>query len=110
VYSFVPTNDGPYDPSAGLVDVNGIMYGTTAAGGNDTCDSDQGCGIVYSVTTSGHEKALHLFLGGSDGTSPDSAMIDVKGVLYGTTPTGGGSKCDYYGQILGCGIVFALTP
>ena len=61
VYSFVPTNDGPNDPAVGLTDVNGILYGTAEAGGNDDGCSDQGCGIVFSVTTAGAENALHLF-------------------------------------------------
>jgi uncharacterized repeat protein (TIGR03803 family) len=111
LYSFVPTNDGAYDPSVGLVDVNGMMYGTAAAYGNGVGCNNNGCGIVYSVSTNGDETALHVFNGGSDGAYPDAAMIDVDGALYGTTSNGGGSNCPPSGsQHLGCGTVFALTP
>ena len=111
VYSFVPTNDGPNDPAVGLTDVDGILYGTAEAGGNDDGCSDQGCGIVFSVTTAGTEKALHLFVGGSDGAYPDAALIDVNGTLFGSTSNGGAPNCKFYASgDLGCGTVFALTP
>lgn len=106
VYSFIPSSDGPYNPAAGLIDVNGILYSTATYGGNDYGCSDEGCGIVFSVTTAGAEKTLHLFLGGHDGAYPTAALTNVNGVLYGTTPTGG-PQCWRH---LGCGTVFALTP
>jgi uncharacterized repeat protein (TIGR03803 family) len=110
LYTFTPTSDdagGAY-PSAALVNVNGVLYGTAPVGGNGYGCNDFGCGVVYSLTTTGQETVLHVFNGGSDGASPDSTstMIDVDGVLYGTTPNGGGSNC----QHVGCGTVFALTP
>jgi len=103
LHSFVPASDGPYYPLGGLVEVRGTMYGTTEAGGQ--CGDS--CGVVYSVTTAGYLTTLHYFLGGSDGENPDTAMIDVNGTLYGTTPSGGSLKCDHH---RGCGTVFALTP
>ncbi|HVR48086.1 MAG TPA: choice-of-anchor tandem repeat GloVer-containing protein, partial [Candidatus Binatia bacterium] len=102
LHTFTPASDGPRYPYAGLVNVRGIMYGTTEAGGQ--CDS---CGVVYSVTTAGYLTTLHYFLGGSGGASPNSNMIDVNGTLYGTTPSGGSLKCDHH---QGCGTAFALTP
>jgi uncharacterized repeat protein (TIGR03803 family) len=79
-----------------------MLYGTTSAGGtrND--------GTVFSITTSGAERVLHSFAGGSDGAQPNAALLDVAGTLYGTT-TYGGSRvrpCSH----LGCGTVFALKP
>jgi uncharacterized repeat protein (TIGR03803 family) len=109
VYTFIPTNNfggGAY-PAAALINVNGVMYGTAPVGGNGTGCNDFGCGVVFSVTTSGTEGVLHVFNGGPDGASPVSTMIDVDGTLYGTTPYGGGSHCNKGG---GCGTVFALTP
>ncbi len=85
--------------------MQGVLYGTTAFGHYDDCGG-YGCGIIYSLTTGGQERLLHAFLGGSDGAHPNAALIDVNGVLYGTTPNGGGSKCN----ALGCGTVFALSP
>jgi uncharacterized repeat protein (TIGR03803 family) len=114
LYSFTPYNSAAYYPYAGLVSVKGIMYGTTAVGGGGYGCNNDGCGMVYSVSTTGHETVLHVFHDGdSDGASPDatSTMTDVDGVLYGTTPNGGGSNCPSSGTLhLGCGTVFALTP
>lgn len=86
---------GPY---AGLVNVNGTLYGTTVDGGAN------GYGTVFKVTTSGRESVLYSFTGGSDGGYPYGGLIDVKGVLYGTS-SGGGVGC-YSG---GCGTVFRIT-
>jgi uncharacterized repeat protein (TIGR03803 family) len=112
VYTFTPGDDyaGGASPSASLVNVNGVLYGTAPVGGNGSGCNNLGCGVVYRVTTTGQEAVLHVFNGGSDGARPASAMIDVNGTLYGTTPSGGGKKCAYYGAHLGCGTVFALTP
>jgi uncharacterized repeat protein (TIGR03803 family) len=90
--------DGQY-PHAGLIDVGGTLYGTTAKGGaSAVCNS--GCGTVFSITTGGKMKLLHSFGGGSDGASPEAGLIDVNGTLYGTTREGG----TYNG-----GTVFSIT-
>lgn len=112
-YTFSPANDygGGAAPSAGLVNVNGVLYGTAPVGGNGYGCYDIGCGVVYSLTTTAQETVLHVFNGGADGARPDSTMIDVDGTLYGTTPYGGGSNCPKTGsRHAGCGTVFALTP
>jgi len=94
IYSFGSTANDGYDPLAGLIDVNGTLYGTTNSGGA------HGEGTVFSITTDGVEKVLYSFAGGSDGAGPVAAVLDVNGVLYGTTVTGG--KYDL-------GTVFSLT-
>jgi uncharacterized repeat protein (TIGR03803 family) len=104
LYNFAGGSDGA-DPFAGLIDVNGILYGTTLLGGASGCFVNEGCGTVFSVTTGGTENVLYRFAGGSDGGNPYASLIDVKGVLYGTTNFGG-SKCLYS---LGCGTVFSIT-
>jgi uncharacterized repeat protein (TIGR03803 family) len=77
-------------PAARLIDVNGTLYGTTSGCGDFRCNSEYGCGTVFSVTTSGQETVLHSFAGtGSDGADPETELIDVNGVLYGTTSIGG---------------------
>jgi uncharacterized repeat protein (TIGR03803 family) len=50
------------------------------------------------MTTSGR-------LEGSEGESPASLLINVNGILYGTTFYGGGSQCQN-----GCGTVFFVSP
>lgn len=92
---------------ADLVDVNGILYGTTIAGGRGSSACYGGCGTVFSVTPSGTETMLYAFKGGKDGAQPASNLIDVNGTLYGTTTIGGGSAACYSGS--GCGTVFKVT-
>ncbi len=95
VYNFGKAPDGD-TPVAGLIDVNGTLYGATESGG--AC-----CGTVFSVTTSGKETVLHSFRGGKDGYSPFAGLLDVNGTLYGTTAGGDRGSSGY-------GTVFALTP
>lgn len=81
-----PPADGEF-PVAGLLDVNGTLYGTTQWGG-DGCGVPHHCGIVYSITTSGKESIVYNFRG-SDGAFPHAGLIDAGGTLYGTTWAGG---------------------
>jgi uncharacterized repeat protein (TIGR03803 family) len=74
------------NPWAGLIDVNGTLYGTTQEGG------EYGDGTVYSVSLAGTEKVVHSFLGYSDGAFPHSGLLNVNGTLYGTTSSGGRNK------------------
>jgi uncharacterized repeat protein (TIGR03803 family) len=120
LYSFKGyPDDGEY-PTAGLIAVNGTLYGTTSGGGYSSgCEFGQGCGIVFSVTSSGTETVLHSFGGSGDGGDPEAGLIDVDGTLYGTTNAGGyssgdsrdGADCVYYTYgNFGCGTVFSLKP
>jgi uncharacterized repeat protein (TIGR03803 family) len=107
VYSFAGgSGDGQW-PVAGLIGVNGTLYGTTPDGG-ENCEGSFtfGCGTVFAVTTSGQETVLHSFGGAGDGDEPSAGLINVKGTLYGTTILGG-ANC---GSGDGCGTVFAITP
>ena len=91
-------------PWNGLFAMGGKLYGTTRSGGNAGCFRHLGCGTVFSVTPSGMERVLHVFTGGSDGEAPTSNLIEVNGVLYGTTSGAGlGEGGDF-------GTVFSLTP
>jgi uncharacterized repeat protein (TIGR03803 family) len=79
-------------PWAGLVDLNGSLYGTTQEGGkyND--------GTVYYLTAG---KFYRLFsFNGQDGNYPRAGLTIVNGVLYGTTYLGGKN---------GYGTVFSIT-
>ena len=99
LYSFAGGSDAAV-PYAGLIDVNGTLYGTTDYGGaNDV-------GTVFSITTDGTEKVLYSFGGGSDGARPLASLTSVNGALYGTTFSGGISGCDVSS---GCGTVFSVT-
>jgi uncharacterized repeat protein (TIGR03803 family) len=108
LYSFGASGDGA-DPMAGLINVDGTLYGTTRNGGivNSTCGN--GCGTVFSITTSGSETVLHSFEGyPSDGAYPAADLLNVNGTLYGTTAAGGSSTCGGRSSV-GCGTVFAIT-
>ncbi len=83
LYSFAGGEDGSNPFTAGLTYVNGVLYGTTLAGGK------YGHGTVFAVTAAGKESVLHSFGGGEDGSGPVAGLIDVNGILYGTTATGG---------------------
>jgi len=98
LHSFGGSGDGE-TPAAGLLNVNGTLYGTTSSGGANC--SSRGCGTVYSITRHGKETVLYRFKGGSgDGEYPNAVLINVNGTLYGTT-TGGGVNGD--------GTVFSVT-
>jgi uncharacterized repeat protein (TIGR03803 family) len=95
LYSFTGGADGQY-PLAGLIDVKGVLYGTTDEGGSNRD------GTVFAVdAATGAETVLHSFGGTGDGSTPYASLIDVKGKLFGTTETGGAS---------GDGTVFSVAP
>lgn len=98
--------DGIY-PHGHIVNVNGTLYGVTAAGGGN-CDG--GCGVVYSVSTAtaDSEKVLYRFQGGSDGQGPNG-LIKVGDKLYGTTASGGILACGGRYKEYSCGTVFSVT-
>jgi uncharacterized repeat protein (TIGR03803 family) len=88
----------------GLTDMGGVLYGTTLYGGSSNCGG-VGCGVVFSVNpATGHEKVVYAFKGGPDGalSSYGNSLIEVSGVLYGTTQGGGDAD--------GSGTVFSVDP
>lgn len=103
VYRFQGGGDGEH-PFAGLLSVNGTLYGTTAEGGipsGSGCDYGDGCGTLFSLEpSSGTETVLYRFPGGQNAERPYSSLIDANGALYGTA--GGG--------IAGTVYTFSLAP
>jgi len=108
LHSFAGGSDDGANPNGGLVlDSEGAIYGTTAAGGNQTCKTagSVGCGTVFELslpkTTSGEwtEKLLNR-LNVQDGVNPAAGVVfGGNGGLYGTG-SGGGNE--------GAGTVFEL--
>ena len=94
IYRFAGGSDGEY-PQGGLVDIGGVLYGTTYGGGA------YGNGTIFSVTPSGTEHVIYSFKGNGDGSNPSTDLIDVNGTLFGTTTSGGADD--------GSGAVFSST-
>jgi len=96
VYRFKGTPDGG-GPFAGLIDVNGTLYGTTFGGGS-------GCkpyvfGTVFAFDpASGKERVIHTFCG-PDGANPSARLIAIGNLLYGTTSGGGAHSGPYEGTV-----------
>jgi uncharacterized repeat protein (TIGR03803 family) len=102
LYTFTGGADGG-SPYAGLVrDAKENLYGTTSSGG-----SFSNSGVVFKVSSKGKEAVLYTFTGGVDGGNPYAGLVqDAKGILYGTTLTGGDLSCN---PPYGCGTVFKVT-
>ncbi|MGB8907629.1 MAG: choice-of-anchor tandem repeat GloVer-containing protein, partial [Candidatus Cybelea sp.] len=66
------------NPRAGLVNVNGTLYGDTLRGG--ATDN----GSIFSITPSGTEALIYSF-GPPAGAAPAADLLNVNGTLYGTT-------------------------
>jgi len=102
------------NPQGGLVMAkNGVLYGTTSAGGISSSLNPAGNGTVFSLTPPASAggswtfNQLYAFQGGTDGISPFSGLtLGPSGVLYGTT-LGGGAFSVSSG---GLGTVFGLSP
>lgn len=110
LYDFGPKRYGFYSVSGLIFDAAGNLYGTTVDGG--LCGHD-GCGTVFELTPDGNgkwiETVLYRFTGRKDGGSPWAGLVfDSLGNLYGTTYAGGYSNQTTC--IVGCGVVFKLTP
>lgn len=104
IYRFKGGNDG-LDPKAGLISVNGVLYGTTYYGGTGCgYPSGGGCGVIFAIDASGKESIVYRFRGAPDAANPQAALIAVNGILYGTSVFGG--KCHFSN---GCGTVFQVT-
>jgi uncharacterized repeat protein (TIGR03803 family) len=97
LHTFGSIPDGQL-PIASLIDVKGKLYGTTSSGGAYSYD-----GTVFEISPKGKEKILHSFEFYGDGASPAANLVALKGILYGTTESGGGYSS------YGGGTVFSIT-
>jgi hypothetical protein len=128
VFQLVPNQTGPwtenvleefvggvagFTPYAGVVlDTAGNLYGANYDGGQG-----KGGGTVFKLTPEPDgrrtkETVLHSFPKTYlDGANPAFAPVfDGKGNLYGTTSIGGSGACTEFGVVVGCGVVYELSP
>jgi uncharacterized repeat protein (TIGR03803 family) len=77
-------NPDGYNPVGSVALLNGLVYGTTQAGGT------AGWGTAFQMGPGKNESALYSFQNGSDGIIPAGGLILGKdGRFYGTTEEGG---------------------
>jgi uncharacterized repeat protein (TIGR03803 family) len=88
--------DGQYPVGPLIEGSDGNIYGTTHAGGNNSCTD--GCGTVFKITLSGNLTTLHSF-DATDGDYPYGGVVEgPAGTFYGTT---GGGGADNVGTVFG---------
>ena len=98
LHSFNQAGGDGYNPDSGVVlDTKGNLYGAAPGGGA------YGYGVLYEITASGEYSILYNFTGGTDGSTPRSALVYKGGKLYGTAQAGG-AGCTW-----GCGVIFEYT-
>jgi hypothetical protein len=114
LYSFQGGNDG-LTPAGGVVfDKAGNLYGVTNEGGS-TCPAP-GCGTIFQLAPptqkgGGWTETILYGFNGTGGSIPvGGAIIDGNGNLYGTTAYGGSGTCLLFGDNVGCGVVYELSP
>lgn len=105
LHRFTGGTDGA-NPVAGLVALNGTLYGTTQYGGKRARLCATGCGTIFSITPGGKERVIYRFGGGTDGAFPTARLTTVAGALYGTTEFGGTTTA-LCAQ--GCGTLFRAS-
>jgi hypothetical protein len=123
LYRFAGGADGASPMAKLTADGTGALYGTTVYGGTGECHNPMlnvvGCGTVFKLTpprpgqTTWRKRTLYRFRGGPDGGKPQGKLLRAaSGALYGTTLQGGRGQCTdlVFGQVIGCGTVFAVTP
>ena len=114
LYRFAGGNDGAGPASRVIEGPDGLLYGSTSAGGGGPCiqsNGDRGCGTVYSLRPPARAPSTVIFdwspsilyrFSGTDGQYPQGDLtFDQAGNIYGTTVNGGSA---------GWGLIYSLTP
>jgi uncharacterized repeat protein (TIGR03803 family) len=117
LYQFQCGSDGCGEVWSVVSDAKGNLYGTTKFGGNypPMCSGSAGCGTVFELTPEAggkwKEQILHRFAQfKNDGQLPFGGLVlDSQGNLYGTTIEGGSVRNSGL-CLVGCGVVFKLSP
>jgi uncharacterized repeat protein (TIGR03803 family) len=108
LHSFTTFGATGSTPAAGLVfGHKGYLYGTTETGGNNT-HCGEGCGTLFQLDPATNTlTTLHAFSGPGDGSVPGARLtVSPKGVLYGSTISGGNEPSGSAGY----GTLFKYDP
>jgi len=95
IYSFRKQDDGHY-PVAGLINVNGSLFGVTTKGGTSDC------GTIFKIDPTTATETDVFDFDGEDGIFPYASLTKVGGTLYGTASEGGTGNAQ--------GTVFKFDP
>lgn len=117
LYAFAGGTDGGSPQATLYMDANGNLFGTTVGGPGTGC-TGVGCpGTVFEVSPPSQpggawtEQVIHSFGGEGDGIWPlDNLIANSDGELFGTAGQGGIDSCNDNSGLVGCGIVFKLSP
>ncbi len=114
LYQFTGGNDGAGPVARPVIGADGVLYGSTSAGGGGSCTNISGyhgCGTVYELSPTARAPVSVLFswnstilfrFSGNDGSYPQGDLtFDSSGKIYGTTSAGGSA---------GFGLIYSLTP
>jgi len=71
---------------------NGILYGTTDAGGNMSADSPYGGGVVFSVPITGGNITTLAMFNGANGDNCQAGVTLVGNTLFGVARNGGANE------------------
>jgi len=90
LHRFAGTADGA-GPVSATADTAGNVYGITTYGGDFSCYSPFGCGVIFKIDTAGKFTALYTFSSQVICCGPTYNILvrDSKGNLYDTTPING---------------------
>jgi len=90
LHRFTGGADGSTPLGGVVIDAEGNLYGTAAAGGNarGPCKSF-GCGTVFKIDQSGSFTILHSFNGANGYDTYSTVYLDSAGNLFGATLGGG---------------------
>jgi hypothetical protein len=119
LYSFQGLPDGATPTGKIVFDKQGNLYGVTSEGGSSSCAGPAQCGTVYELsppTKNGGpwtETILHVFQGRAfgDGSTPSGGpVMDAAGNLYGTAAYDGTGPCQLLGGLVGCGVIYEMSP
>jgi uncharacterized repeat protein (TIGR03803 family) len=100
VYSFQGGTDGD-TPQSGLIEMNGMLYGTTYMGGDEGACYLFGCGTIYSINPQTDAETVLYAFHNAEGNGPYGGLTKAGSKLYGTTDEGGAGNC---------GVAFVFNP